>query len=62
MNKMNFNSKKETTDKKERQGADEATKLQNEQVNAAEENAASDNVTDEGSEQKELEDLKKKYN
>ena len=48
---MNFNSKKETADKKERQGVDEATKLQNEQVNAAEENAASDNVTDEGSEQ-----------
>ena len=58
---MNFNSKKETADKKERQGVDEATKLQNEQVNAAEENAASDNVTDEGSEQKELEELKKKY-
>ena len=45
MNKMNFNSKKETADKKERQGADDATKLQDEQVNAAEENAASDNVT-----------------
>ena len=25
MNKMNFNSKKETADKKERQGADDAT-------------------------------------
>ena len=36
---MNFNSKKETADKKERQGADDATKLQDEQVNAAEENA-----------------------
>ena len=58
---MNFNSKKETADKKERQGADDATKLQDEQVNAAEENAASDNVTDEGPEQKELEELKKKY-
>ena len=52
---MNFNSKKE------RQGADDATKLQDEQVNAAEENATSDNVTDEGPEQKELEELKKKY-
>ena len=61
MNKMNFNSKKETADKKERQGADDATKLQDEQVNAAEENATSDNVTDEGPEQKELEELKKKY-
>ena len=58
---MNFNSKKETADKKERLGADDATKLQDEQVNAAEENAASDNVTDEGPEQKELEELKKKY-
>ena len=45
---MNFNSKKETADKKERQGADEATKLQDEQVNASEENSVSDNVTDEG--------------
>ena len=61
MNKMNFNSKKETADKKERQGADEATKLQDEQVNASEENSVSDNVTDEGPEQKELEELKKKY-
>ena len=60
MKKMNFNSKKETADKKERQGADDATKLQDEQVNAAEENATSDNVTDEGPEQKELEELKKK--
>mgnify|MGYP000240703167 CR=1 FL=1 len=42
MNKMNFNSKKETADKKERQGADEATKLQDEQVNASEENSVSD--------------------
>ena len=58
---MNFNSKKDTADKKERQGADDATKLQDEQVNAAEENATSDNVTDEGPEQKELEELKKKY-
>ena len=41
---MNFNSKKETADKKERQGADDATKLQDEQVNAAEENATSDKV------------------
>ena len=67
MSKMNPNEKKEkiikkeTADKKECQGADDATKLQDEQVNAAEENATSDNVTDEGPEQKELEELKKKY-
>ena len=29
---MNFNSKKETADKKERQGADDATKLQDEKM------------------------------
>ena len=59
---MNFNSKKETADKKERQGADEATKLQDEQVNASEENSVSDNVRDEGAEQNELDDVKNKYN
>lgn len=59
---MNFNSKKETTDKKERQGVDDATNLQEEQVNAADENAASDNVTDECDEHGELDELRKKYN
>lgn len=57
---MNFNGKKETADKKERQRVDDATKLQNEQVNAAEENTVSDNVTDEEEEQGQKE-LKKKY-
>lgn len=56
---MNFNSKKETVEKKERQDMDDATNLQEEQVNAADENAASDNVTDE---ETELIELKKKYN
>lgn len=60
MNKTNFNGKKETADKKERQRVDDATKLQNEQVNAAEENTVSDNVTDEEKEQGQKE-LKKKY-
>ncbi len=54
MNKMNFNSEKETVDKKECQEAGEATKLQDEQANAAEENVEPDNVADESSEQKEL--------
>lgn len=54
---MNFNSKKETVDKKERQDMEDATNLQEEQVNAAEENVASDNVTDEKTE---LLELKKK--
>ena len=52
---MNFNSKKETADKKERQGADLSL------IHIWEENSVSDNVTDEGPEQKELEELKKKY-
>ena len=60
MHKTNFNGKKETADKKERQRVDDATKLQNEQVNAAEENTVSDNVTDEEEEQGQKE-LKKKY-
>lgn len=60
MNKTNFNGKKETADKKERQRVDDATKLQNEQVNAAEENTVSDNVTDEEKKQGQKE-LKKKY-
>lgn len=60
MNKTNFNGKKKTADKKERQRVDDATKLQNEQVNAAEENTVSDNVTDEEEEQGQKE-LKKKY-
>ena len=60
MNNTNFNGKKETADKKERQRVDDATKLQNEQVNAAEENTVSDNVTDEEEEQGQKE-LKKKY-
>lgn len=60
MNKTNFNGKKETADKKERQRVDDATKLQDEQVNAAEENTVSDNVTDEEEEQGQKE-LKKKY-
>lgn len=55
---MNFNSKKETVEQKERQDMDDATNLQEEQVNAAEENAASDNVTDEKTE---LLELKNKY-
>lgn len=61
MNKMDFNSTQETADKKEHQEAGEATKLQEEQVNAAEENAVSDNVAGEDPEQNLLEELKKKY-
>lgn len=55
MNKMNFDGKKNAAEKKERQNSEDATNLQQEQTNAAEETASTDNVTDE------LEELKKKY-
>ena len=56
MSKMNFNGKKETAEKNECQNNEEATNLQQEQENAAEECAQTDNVTEE------LDELKKKYN
>ena len=56
MSKMNFNGKKETAEKNECQNIEEATNLQQEQENAAEECAQTDNVTEE------LDELKKKYN
>ena len=59
MNKMNFGGKKETADKAAGQNTDEATNLQEEQVNAAEEAAVTDNVS---AETDELNELKKKYN
>ncbi len=63
MDKTNLNNKKETTEPKENQKAEEATNLQEEHVNASAENAASDNVTDKTDEtladEKDL--LQKKY-
>lgn len=56
MSKMNFNGKKETAEKNECPNNEEATNLQQEQENAAEECAQTDNVTEE------LDELKKKYN
>ncbi len=53
---MNPNKKKETSLNDEQQRNEDATNLQEEQTNAAEETDASDNVSDE------LETLKKKYN
>ena len=55
MSKMNFNGKKETAGKNECQNNEEATNLQQEQENAAEECVQTDIVTEE------LEELKKKY-
>ena len=56
MSKMNFNGKKETSEKDECLNQDDATNLQHEQENAAEETAQTDNVTEE------LDALEKKYN
>ena len=53
---MNFNGKKETSEKDERLNQEDATNLQQEQENAAEETAQTDNVTEE------LDELNKKYN
>lgn len=53
MSKMNFNGKKETAGKNECQNNEEATNLQQEQENAAEECAQTDIVTEE------LEELKR---
>lgn len=56
MSKMNQNEKKETASKNENMNNEEATNLQDEQANAAEQMTDSDNVSDE------LEDMRKKYN
>ena len=56
MSKMNFNGKDKTTDNQDGRNTEEATNLQEEQVNAAEETAATDNVSADADE------WKKKYN
>ena len=56
MSKINFNGKNETSENEEHLIQEDATNLQHEQENAAEETAATDNVTEE------LDALKKKYN
>lgn len=55
MNKMNFNGNTQKAEMSEGWNNEDATNLQQEQENAAEENAQTDNVTEE------LEELKKKY-
>ena len=62
MNKKNFSATNETSDKKENVTVDDATKLQDEQANVAEENTESDNVSEEAKDENELEALQKKYN
>lgn len=56
MSNMDSNEKKETSTANDHVEKDEQTNLQAEQANATEENASTDNVSDE------LEALKKKYN
>lgn len=56
MSEMNFDGKNETAEKNECLNDEQATNLQQEQENAAEESALADNVTEE------VEELKKKYN
>ena len=62
MDKKDFSATNETSDKKENVTVDDATKLQDEQANVAEENTESDNVAEEIKEENELEALQKKYN
>ncbi len=62
MDKKDFSATNETSDKKENVTVDDATKLQDEQANVAEENTESDNVSEEIKEENELEALQKKYN
>lgn len=56
MSKKDFNKQEEMAGNQELQDTEDATNLQNEAANAAEENGAADNVTDEQDE------LQKKYN
>ena len=56
MNEMNSNEKKESKAKNENVNEEEATNLQNEQTNSADETAEADKVADE------VGDLQKKYN
>lgn len=59
MNKTNFDGKKDMADNAGCPGAEDATNLQDEQVNPAEEMTNADNLSEESNE---LDELKKKYN
>lgn len=62
MDKKDFNSTNETSDKKENVSMDDATNVAEEQANVAGENNESDNVAEDVKEENELEALQKKYN
>lgn len=62
MDKKDFNSTNETSDKKENVSMDDATNVAEEQANVAGENNESDNVSEEANEENEFDALQKKYN
>ena len=62
MDKKDFNSTNETSDKKENVSMDDATNVTEEQANVAGENNESDNVAEDVKEENELEALQRKYN
>lgn len=62
MDKKDFNSTNETSDKKENVSMDDATNVAEEQANVAGENNDSDNVAEDVKEENELEALQRKYN
>ena len=62
MDKKEFTSTNETSDKKENVSVDDATNVAEGQTNVTDENIESDNVSEEANEENELEALQKKYN
>ena len=60
MDKKDFNSTNETSDKKENVSMDDATNVAEEQANVAGENNESDNVAEDVKEENELEVLQRK--
>ena len=62
MDKKDFNSTNETSDKKENVSMDDATNVAEEQANVAGENNESDNVAEDVKEENVLEALQRKYN
>ena len=62
MDKKEFTSTNETSDKKENVSVDDATNVAEEQTNVTDENVESDNVSEEANKENELDALQKKYN
>ena len=62
MDKKEFTSTNETSDKKENVSVDDVTNVAEGQTNVTDENIESDNVSEEANEENELDALQKKYN